>query len=70
MMNAEPLVITTREVASEVESTRESMQGEGRGDHASRAIGGGVENVHHGSIAVVSSDGQANAEREAVASVA
>ncbi len=57
-MNAEPLVITRREVASEFESTRESMRGQAGADHASRAISGGVENVHHGSIAVVSSDGE------------
>ena len=45
-MNAEPLVVTTREVASEFS------------DPASHASGGAIENVHHGSIAVVSADGE------------
>jgi len=45
-MNAEPLVVTTREVASEF------------ADPASHAAGGAIENVHYGSIAVVSADGR------------
>lgn len=49
-MNAEPLVETRRELASEYASTRAG--------HASHATHGGVENVHHGSIAVVSADGE------------
>ncbi|MGI9026335.1 MAG: asparaginase [Burkholderiaceae bacterium] len=52
-MNAEPLVVTSREVASEFRS----MTGQEGADHASRAISGGIENVHHGSIAVVSVGG-------------
>ena len=62
-MDAEPLVVTRREVASE-SGLRESMHapmheppGNEAVDHASRATNGGVENVHHGSIAVVSADG-------------
>lgn len=49
-MKAEPLVETRRELASEYASTRAG--------HASHATAGGVENVHHGSIAVVSADGE------------
>lgn len=48
-MAAEPLVETRREVAIEYASKRAA--------HGVQGICGGVENVHHGSIAVVSADG-------------
>lgn len=48
-MNPEPLVETRREVATEYASKR--------APHGLHAVCGGVENIHHGSIAVVSADG-------------